>query len=159
MATDDHSYTYLTSGGGRNKRWYPHRAIETITQQLSPLRDSNLPWDWLNSADAAEQLPHLKAALTDLHRLVAMVERIAEGERPSTCVVCSSHFYPSRTDAKYCSGRCRTRRHRGRDGSDIEPNRISHLDFTDKLNEAKMVLDRTECGRLYLRPTAPEYLD
>jgi hypothetical protein len=131
MPDDAKPYAMLPpSQDSRSHRWYPHEALEAVAHSLSPISStSDLPWDTLRQEDAAAHVPQLKEALAGAHRFVAMIEAIADGRRPAECTVCRSHFYPSRADARYCSGRCRTRSHRGRDGADITPKRMNAIDI------------------------------
>lgn len=107
----------LLSGGvgSKRRRWYPHEALFTVATEAvaADPDDGGLPWHLLDPVDAARWLPTLRAHLRNLTRFVAMVEAIADGRPEAKCPVCSSRFYPSRSDARYCSGRCRMRAHRG----------------------------------------------
>jgi len=42
---------------------------------------------------------------------------------PVTCDVCSREFTPARSDARYCSGKCRTQAYRRRAAPDRKPRR------------------------------------
>lgn len=102
-------------GGSQRRRWYPHEALSTIATHgiAADPDESRLPWHLLDPADAARFLPALRTHLRNLTRFVAMVEAIADGRSGMKCPVCWSRFYPSRSDARHCSGRCRMRAHRG----------------------------------------------
>jgi hypothetical protein len=142
-------WAHINPGNGRAHRWYPHEAVEHLVGTLDGVSSSrDLPWHLMRPDDAAAQLPHLKAGLTDLHRFVAMIERIADGEKPTTCEVCQSHFYPSRRDAKFCSGRCRARSHRGHDGNDT-PQRLSRAELCDVAPQVWAV--ETPCWERHLQ--------
>jgi hypothetical protein len=75
---------------------------------------SVMPWELLDPADAREWLTELRQGLRDRARFVKMIEAIADGRPPAVCPVCQSRFYPSRSDARYCGGTCRTRAHRAK---------------------------------------------
>lgn len=77
-------------------------------------------------ADIAEQIDYsvldpetckawagtLRDIIASLTRMALALEARADGSAASTCHLCGSRFYPSRSDARYCSGRCRMRAHR-----------------------------------------------
>lgn len=115
MSQADRPYAVLPGHAARRAtRWYPDEALERIANTLGGYETMvcGLPWEMLSQEDAAEWLPTLKAGLRGIHRYVAMIEAIAEGRELVSCAACSARFYPSRSDARYCSGRCRMRAHR-----------------------------------------------
>jgi len=59
-----------------------------------------------------EVLERLRTSLADLKQLVAFVEHHAGVAPAALCAVCQSRFYPSRSDARYCSAKCRMQAHR-----------------------------------------------
>lgn len=113
---DEKPFVMLGNHSSKRKRWYPHEALARIIGSMySGESDSlNLPWELLDPKDAAEWLPELRDRQRSLKAFAAMVEAIAAGQQPAACPVCQSRFYPSRSDARYCSGRCRMRAHRGK---------------------------------------------
>ena len=105
----------MVRGGGRAKRIYLHDALANIVLQTGDINPGDLiPWGKLDSADAEELLPELRRNLSEFAGFVKTIEAIAEGRPLARCAECESHFYPSRSDATYCSGRCRTRAYRKR---------------------------------------------
>lgn len=133
---------------GRRGRWYPDTELEHAAATLTAFTETEgLPWEMISPDDATAALPELKAGLAAVHRFVATIEAIADGRKPVKCSLCGSEFYATRKDARYCSGRCRSRANRGRDGTDIKPRRL-----TGPLDDAELEVDVTECGTVYLRP-------
>ena len=101
--------------GERSKRVYLHEALAHIVRATNDIHMGGvLAWDELDSADAQEMLPDLRHNLSEFAGLVKAIEAIAESKPLARCAECESHFYPSRSDAIYCSGRCRTRAYRRR---------------------------------------------
>lgn len=61
---------------------------------------------------AAKTLPELRAGLKRMQAFVREVEAIADPSAGADCAQCATRFYPSRSDARYCSTACRVRAHR-----------------------------------------------
>lgn len=101
----------LRSGGlGRAKRLYLHEALAKVVDATTdPYSEIGLPWHKLDPVDAKELLPELRRNLSNFAGLVKTIEAIAEGKSAARCTECQARFYPLRSDASYCSGRCRTR--------------------------------------------------
>jgi hypothetical protein len=117
MTHPDKPSSMLHIPGQRDRRWYPHEALMKATMALAEMGSSSvrdLEWHLLSPEDAAAQLPELRRGLAAAHRFVAMIEAIADERGPVMCADCSSQFYPSRSDAVYCSASCRQRAYRRR---------------------------------------------
>jgi hypothetical protein len=92
----------------------PNRVIEqTILHSgLSETVAEQVDFDALDPGQCEAWLPRLREDIRSLTWLALALEARASGTPASTCGECGSRFYPSRSDARYCSGKCRMRSHR-----------------------------------------------
>ena len=111
--TTDRPYVLMpATPGGRRHRWYPDDWLKFVSTRMPGAVPAHLDPEMLDPGQCADLLPTLREGLEDLARIVTMVEARAGGQNAAFCAVCRSRFYPSRSDASYCSGRCRMRAHR-----------------------------------------------
>ena len=111
--TDGKPSVLTPSGPGmRARRWYPHEALESVIGGLPGESIFDMEWAILDPSDAAAYLPLYRDAVATLTRFANMLEAIAGGAEPAVCIECSSRFYPSRSDARFCGSTCRMRAHR-----------------------------------------------
>ena len=106
-------WLYSGDASGRH-RWYPHEALGALVNSIPFKENADFRWDVLDPEDASELLPELRERLRYLAQFLKMIESIADDGAPTICHECSSRFYPSRSDAKYCADKCRTRAYRKR---------------------------------------------
>jgi hypothetical protein len=96
--------------GGRSK-WYPHEALELLSF-MRPPDVADMEWYLLDASDAGRWRDSIREIAERWAQFARLVAFIAEGRSAPICSWCGLPFYPSRSDARYCSDTCRQRGHR-----------------------------------------------
>ena len=117
--TDERSVAMQGNGVERRKRFDVNRYVVAVVEGF----ETRLPFQDEDDIGAGLHVDPVVAraclaSVTEFKQRLEAFQRVLEGiaaEYPGQlCEPCGKRFYPSRSDAKYCSGTCRLRAHRAK---------------------------------------------
>lgn len=111
--TGNGSSRRLYEGPGNAAKRYSgiERALQGLIEREPPV---SFEWEDLDPELARGHLEEVRRIAAGYREVAARIEAVAEGRTPSICAHCTERFLPLRSDARFCTSRCRVTAHRAK---------------------------------------------